>query len=277
MRTNLADKLGHIKADRGQVDQVIINLAVNARDAMPDGGRLTLETVNVRVDDVLAQKFSDVTAGDYVMLVAHDTGVGMDDETRRRIFEPFFTTKGIGKGTGLGLSTVHGIVTQSGGFIDVESTLNQGTAFSVYFPLVAGEVTVVSQDNWVADDLHGSETILVVEDERDVRDLTCQLLEHHGYRTLDASNSGEALLTCERHDGPINLMLSDVVMPQMSGPELAERVASLRPDMRVLFMSGYLDEAISKHGLLMDHASFLFKPFNRRVLLEKVREVLDRA
>lgn len=275
LRTHLAEDLGRIEADPGQIDQVIINLVVNARDAMPEGGRLALETVNVQVDDALAQKFSDVALGDYVMLAVRDSGTGIDAETLRRIFEPFFTTKGVGKGTGLGLSTVHGIVTQSGGFIDVESTLNQGTTFFVYFPLVAGEVTVMAPDRSGADDLHGSETILVVEDERDVRELTCQLLEHHGYTALDASNSGEALLTCERYDGRIDLMLSDVVMPQMSGTELAQRVAPLRPNMRVLYMSGYLDDAISKHGLLMEPSSFLLKPFNRRVLLEKVREVLD--
>ncbi|MBT5829077.1 MAG: response regulator [Candidatus Latescibacteria bacterium] len=275
LRMHLAEDLGRIEADPGQIDQVIINLVVNARDAMPDSGRLTLETANVQVDDVLAQKFSDVALGDYVMLAVRDSGTGIDADTLRRIFEPFFTTKGVGKGTGLGLSTVHGIVTQSRGFIDVESTLNQGTTFFVYFPLVAGEVTVITSDRLAADDLHASETILVVEDDRDVRDLTCQLLEHHGYTALDASNSGEALLTCERHDGTIDLMLSDVVMPQMSGPELAQRVAPLRPNMRVLYMSGYLDDAISEHGLLMEPSSFLLKPFNRRVLLEKVREVLD--
>ena len=271
LRTKLAEDLGRIKADPGQIDQVVINLVVNARDAMPEGGQLMVETDTVRIDEQEAQKHPDALEGDYVVVSVQDTGTGMDAETLERIFEPFFTTKGLGKGTGLGLATVHGIVSQSGGYIDVESTLGKGTRFCVYLPMVEGEVTVGTQTRVVPEDLDGTETILVVEDEEDLRVLLGQLLEHHGYRVLEASNSGEALLRCERYEGNIDMMLADVVMPQMNGSELAQRLKPLRPDMQVLFMSGYLDETVA----LREMDSFLLKPFNRQTLLEKIREALD--
>ena len=268
--------LGRVKVDPGQIDQVIMNLAVNARDAMPRGGRLTIETTNVEVDEADAFRPPGMKAGSYVMLAVGDTGVGMDAETQARIFEPFFTTKEQGKGTGLGLSTVHGIVSQSGGHVGVESTPGRGTTFRVYLPPVEAEADAAEQPGVTVGDLLGSETVLLVEDETGVRQMICQLLQVHGYTVLEAGSSDEALTICEQHPDPIHLLLTDVVMPRMGGLELAKRLAPYRPETKVLYMSGYLDDTVVHHGLLDSEMTVLQKPFTRDVLMQKVREVLDR-
>jgi PAS domain S-box-containing protein len=274
--TKLADDLGTIKVDPGQIEQVVMNLAVNARDAMPSGGKLTIETANVDLDENYTRNHVAVTPGRYVMLSVSDTGVGMTPEVRGRVFEPFFTTKEKGKGTGLGLSTVYGIVKQSGGNIWVYSEPGKGTAFKIYLPRVdepleeAGEVVVQKE-------IAGrGETILVVEDEEKVRQLTVQILTKNGYTVLDASQGDEASHICKQHKGPIHLMVMDVVMPGMNGRELAKSLASLHPEMKVLYMSGYTDNAIVHHGILEKGLSFLQKPFTLEGLVRKVREVLDK-
>jgi two-component system, cell cycle sensor histidine kinase and response regulator CckA len=272
--TSLDSGLGKVKADPGQVEQVIMNLAVNARDAMPGGGKLTIATSNAILDETFIHD-SKVTPGRYVLLAVSDTGVGMDAETRLRIFEPFFTTKEQGKGTGLGLSTVYGIVKQSGGYISVYSEPGIGTTFKVYLP----RIDAAAENTGAASGEHriqkGTETILLVEDEDGVRTLVGQLLEKQGYRVLQTRHGGEALLACEKHNGRIHLLLTDVVLSQMSGRELAERLAGLRPEMKVLFMSGYSEEAIVQHGVLNTGTAFLQKPFTAEALSAKVREVLD--
>jgi CheY-like chemotaxis protein len=267
--------LRHVKADPGQLEQVISNLAVNARDAMPHGGRLTIETQNVEIDEDDARRHGvAVPLGPYVMLSVADSGVGMDEATRARIFEPFFTTKGPGKGTGLGLSTVYGIVQQSHGFIRVDSEVGQGTSFKIYLPQVteAGgtdrpEPPVVSSS--------GTETILLVEDNAGLRKLATRLLEPAGYTVLGAATGEEALRLLEGHEKNVHLLLSDVVMPGMSGRQLAEQLAQPRPGMKVLYMSGYTGDTIVRHGVLEAQVSFLNKPFTAAALLRKVREVLD--
>ena len=268
--------LGRVKADRGQLEQVVMNLAVNARDAMPKGGSLIFELQNVVLDDAYAATHVEVEPGPYVLLAISDTGTGMDAETQKRIFEPFFTTKETGKGTGLGLSTVYGIVRQSGGSIDVYSEPGQGTTFKVYLPRFAGNAAVpraVSAINPALRD--ASETVLVVEDEAAIRQLTKLILQKAGYTVLLAESPVAAERIAGSHPGPIHLMLTDVVMPGMRGPELAERLLRLRPDLRVLYMSGYTDNAIAHHGLLDAGTEFLQKPFTPAALGRKVREVLD--
>ncbi|MCI0352407.1 MAG: ATP-binding protein, partial [Acidobacteriales bacterium] len=269
----LESKLGRLKADPGQIEQVIMNLAVNARDAMPSGGKLTIASSNVILDETFIHD-SKVTPGPYVLLSVTDTGIGMDAETRLRIFEPFFTTKEQGKGTGLGLSTVYGIVKQSGGYISVYSEPGLGTTFKVYLPRVdaVAEVPSAATGDRVQT---GTETILLVEDEDGVRTLTRQLLQRQGYSVLEARHGGEALLICERHAGPLHLLLTDVVLSQMSGRELAQRLSQVRQQMKVLFMSGYSEEAIVQHGVLDSGTAFLQKPFTAESLSAKVREVLD--
>ena len=271
--TALESNLGRLKADPGQIEQVIMNLAVNARDAMPAGGKLTIASSNVMLDETFIHD-SKVTPGPYVVLAVSDTGVGMDAETRLRIFEPFFTTKEQGKGTGLGLSTVYGIVKQSGGYISVYSEPGIGTTFKVYLPRVnaAAEAPAAAAGDRIQG---GTETILLVEDEDGVRTLTRQLLQKQGYAVLEARHGGEALLICERHTGPLHLMLTDVVLSQMSGRELAQRLSQIKPNIRVLFMSGYSEEAIVQHGVLESGNAFLQKPFTAESLSAKVREVLD--
>ncbi|HMG33828.1 MAG TPA: ATP-binding protein [Blastocatellia bacterium] len=267
--------LSHVKADPGQIEQVIINLAVNARDAMPNGGRLTIQTVNVHVPS--GEKTADLSLapGDYVMLSVSDTGCGMDARTASQVFEPFFTTKEKGKGTGLGLSTAYGIVKQSGGEITVESELGKGTTFRIYLPRAVSQPDAASFEDARGITHAGTETILVVEDDETLLDLTTEILSKAGYNALPASNAGEALLHCERYDGEIHLMLTDLVMPQMNGRELAERVASLRSSMKVLFMSGYTDDSVARHGISIAEKPFLQKPFTPESLSMKVREVLD--
>ncbi len=267
--------LGVVKADLGQIEQVIMNLAVNARDAMPKGGKLTIKTANVYLDDFYCQKLVDVLSGPYVILEMRDDGIGMDQETQAHIFEPFFTTKGVGEGSGLGLSTVHGIVKQSGGHIEFDSGLGQGTTFKIFLPQVEGAVESLKKEQASTASLHGKETILVVEDEGLLRSVVCKFLRKYGYQVLEAGHGGEALLICEKYKEPINLILTDVVMPQMGGPELAERLTPLHPEMKVIYMSGYLADALVKQGIFDESAPLLLKPFKPIFLVQKVREVLD--
>jgi CheY-like chemotaxis protein len=252
----------------------LVNLAVNARDAMPGGGQLTMETANVSVDEDYAATHLGASPGDYVMLSVSDTGTGMDKATLARIFEPFFTTKAKGRGTGLGLSTVFGIVKQSGGSVWVYSEPGIGTTFKVYLPRVDADLTT-SGPVLEGRALRGSETILLVEDEDPVRQIICGILRRHGYTVLDARNAGEALLLSEEHTGRIHLLLSDVVMPKVSGPALARRLAVSRPDMRVLCMSGYTDDAAVRHGVIDAKLAYLQKPITVETLTRKVRSVLD--
>jgi len=267
--------LGSVKADAGQIEQVIANLAVNARDAMPQGGQLTIETQNVEIDEQyggqhgVAQK-----PGPYVMLAVSDTGVGMDEVTRQRIFEPFFTTKGPGKGTGLGLSTVYGIVKQSDGFIWVYSEVGQGTSFKTFLPRVA-EVAGSKRRSPTIASAHGTETILVVEDVGGLCLLAKRILESAGYTVLTAASGEEALRLLEHYKEPVHLMITDVVMPGMSGRTLAERFDRTRLRMKVLYMSGYTDDVVVRHGVLDEGMPFLGKPFTGVELIRKVREVLD--
>jgi signal transduction histidine kinase/ActR/RegA family two-component response regulator len=265
---------GYVQADPGQLEQVIMNLVVNARDAMPRGGLVTLETANVRFAEGSPDLLAPMTPGDWVLLSVSDTGFGMDEATRARIFEPFFTTKEPGKGTGLGLSTVYGIVKQFGGFIWVESEPGQGTTFKIYLPQVAETGEPVGRTLEPRQSL-GAETILLAEDEDPVRVLARRCLEGMGYRVLAASRADEALRMAERHGGPIHLLLADVVMPGGSGPELAARLAATRPEMRVLYMSGYTDDAIVHRGVIAPGIELLEKPFTPAILARKVRDVLD--
>jgi PAS domain S-box-containing protein len=263
-----------VRVDPGQIDQVVMNLCLNARDAMLDGGKLTIETKDVVLDEAYVSEHFDVTAGPYVMLAVSDTGVGMDQETQSRIFEPFFTTKGPGKGTGLGLSTVFGIVRQSNGHIWVYSEPGKGSSFKIYLPRAAGQ-EIDLEEFVVPMTLDGTETILLVEDQDEVRRVAQEILVRHGYHVIAAQNAGEALLGCERHPRTIHLLLTDVIMPQMSGRELAERLATIRPEMRVLYMSGYTDNAIVYHGILDSGLPYVQKPLVPESLARRVREVLD--
>jgi PAS domain S-box-containing protein len=269
------EDLGNVKADPGQMEQVIANLAVNARDAMPEGGKLTIEMRNVEIDEQYASQHSVVVEpGPYVMLAVSDTGLGMDEVTRGRIFEPFFTTKGPGKGTGLGLSTVYGIVKQSDGLIWVYSEVGQGTSFKIYLPRVA-DVAASNRRGPTVASVRGTETVLVVEDVAGLRHLTKRMLESAGYTVLTAASGEEAILVLERYKQPVHLVMTDVVMPGMSGPKLAERFDRTRTGMKVLYMSGYTDDIVVRHGVLEEGMPFLGKPFTGVELTRKVREVLD--
>jgi len=266
-----------VRADAGQIEQVIMNLAVNARDAMPSGGRLTIETANVTLDDDYARLHAPLRAGDYVMVAITDTGGGMDSETQSHIFEPFFTTKGP-KGTGLGLSTVYGIVKQSGGYIWVYSEVGRGTTFKIYLPRVASAGEAVAQVAAPAQFQRvepGTETILLVEDEANLRYLARQYLEKQGYKVIEAADGAVAMQIAVAHEAVIHLLLTDVIMPGMNGRELAQRIFEIRPNVKVLYMSGYTENVIGHNGMLDAGVRLLQKPFNLRDLKSKVREVLD--
>ena len=272
---SLAPDAGTVKVDPGQLEQVIMNLAVNARDAMPNGGRVTIETANVDMDETYVQAHTVAAPGRYVMLAVTDTGMGMDAATQARIFEPFFTTKEVGKGTGLGLATVQGIVQQSGGFIWVYSEPNHGTCFKVYLPRV--DAPVSKADDVAGDRLRGTETVLVVEDMAAVRAVTCEMLRRFGFTVHDAADGTTALQLAQALAQPIDLLLTDVVMPDINGRDLATQFQQLRPRMKVLFMSGYTDDAVVRHGILQEGIAYLQKPFTPVSLIRRVREVLDRV
>jgi PAS domain S-box-containing protein len=270
-----APSLGHVKADPAQMEQVLLNLVVNARDAMPDGGRLTIETSNIEVDSTYGAQHAGMGPGHYTMLVVSDTGCGMDAATQSRIFEPFFTTKAQGKGTGLGLATVYGVVKQSGGFIWVYSEVDRGTTFKIYLPQVTADVDKRAADKEPSGPQPGHETILFVEDEESVRVLVRSYLETTGYRVLEAGDGVEALEAAAAHKGPIHILITDVVMPRLSGREVATRLSAKEPGMKVLYISGYTDDSIFRDGVLEGGMAFLQKPFNLKTLARKIREVLD--
>ena len=274
--TILRPNLSLVRADPAQLEQVLLNLCVNARDAMPDGGKLIFETAEVDLDSSYADRKPGVKPGRYVLLAVNDTGVGMDRETQSRIFEPFYTTKGRDKGTGLGLSTVYGIVKRAGGNVWVYSELGHGTTFKVYLPQIGMETEEAPPDDKPGTELHGDETILVVEDDDRVRGLVVTELRALGYTVLSASSPNDALMLTQAQQTPIDLLLTDVVLPVISGRVLAEQLSAERPALRVLFMSGYTDSAIAQHGVLEEGVSFLQKPFSKQSLAAKVREVLSR-
>jgi two-component system cell cycle sensor histidine kinase/response regulator CckA len=274
--TLLSEDLGKVKSDSGQIEQVFMNLAVNAKDAMPKGGKLTIETANVELDENYAQTHAGVTPGRYVMLAVSDTGVGMTPEVKEKIFEPFFTTKEMGKGTGLGLSTVYGIVKQSGGNIWVYSEPGHGTTLKVYLPRVDESVEELREKEVREEIPRGSETILVVENEEPVRKLAVRVLQGQGYRVLDASQGDDALLIFKQHQGPIHMMVTDMVMPGMNGLELAKCLESFNREIKVLYMSGYADNAIVRHNILESGMPYIQKPFTEDALRRKVREVLNK-
>ena len=261
-------------ADPGQIEQILMNLAINARDAMPQGGRLTIEARDVELDDSYRGQHQQVVPGRYVMLAVGDTGSGMDLETQMRIFDPFFTTKELGKGTGLGLATVYGIVKQSGGYIWVYSEVAKGTVFKIYFPRAEESVQITKQGESETTDFRGSETILLAEDTASLLEMGREYLESVGYTVLAASSGKKALQHAKDFPGPIHLLLTDVVMPGMSGPELADHMASLRPGIKVIFTSGYTDETIARQGLLDPAVAFIQKPYRPKALARKIREVL---
>jgi PAS domain S-box-containing protein len=268
--------IGAVKADPGQIEQVIMNLAVNARDAMPKGGKLTIETANVTLDANYARFHAPVKPGDYVMLAISDTGMGMDAETQAHIFEPFYTTKGL-KGTGLGLSTVYGIVKQSEGYIWLYSETGKGTSFKIYLPRFSATGEALATQPALAQEKtsKGHETILLVEDEENLRRLARQSLENQGYNVIDAPDGGAAIKISQAHPGPIHLLLTDVIMPGMNGRELANKLSPTRPEMRVLYMSGYTENHIGHNGTLDEGITLLQKPFTLSALRSKVREMLD--
>jgi CheY-like chemotaxis protein len=276
--TSLTPDVGTINADPSQIEQVLINLVVNARDAMPNGGTIIIETANVELDQAYSDMHIAVNPGPYIMLAVSDTGTGMDAETVKHMFEPFFTTKELGRGTGLGLSTIYGIVKQSGGNIWVYSELGKGTTFKIYLPLADNDQAKSSASKQPQKAVTtANETILLVEDEEIVRKLTGEILKATGYKVLLAKNGQEAIEICQAYGGTIDLMLTDVVMPGMNGKMVADNLKPFRPEMQVLFMSGYTDDSIIHHGVLDPGTNFLDKPFTVDALTSKVSETLNRA
>jgi CheY-like chemotaxis protein len=274
---NLCEAQWKVKADRSRIEQAIVNLAINAKDAMPKGGTLTIETRNIQIDDRTAKINPEISPGAYAVLSIKDTGHGMDRETMARIFEPFFTTKEVGKGTGLGLATVYGIVMQSGGQIHVDSEPGHGTTFTIYLPRVR-EAASPPKESAPAGRIASpsdSKTVLLVEDSDTVRELTRNILELTGYDVLEAGSPEDAIRLCENHGGEIHLLLTDVVMPGMSGRDLSDRMRPVRPGMKVLYMSGYTDEAIVDHGILNAGIHFIPKPFSPASLAQKILEMLN--
>jgi two-component system cell cycle sensor histidine kinase/response regulator CckA len=277
VRFNPSADLKSVKADAGQIEQVVVNIAMNAADAMPNGGKLTLETANVMLDADYVSRFPELKAGEYTMLAIGDTGAGMSDEIKARIFEPFFTTKGVGKGTGLGLATCQGIVKQSGGHIAVYSELGRGTTFKIYLPQVEQEMKPPTPPKTSPDLSRGTETILLVEDDPSLREMAASLLQRWGYTVLPAANGVEAMtLVHQQGRGHIDLLFTDVVMPQMSGNELADRIRALHPQTKILFTSAYTESAIVHQGVLNKGVALLQKPFTPSALANKLREMLDK-
>jgi len=277
LKVVLDPELGRVRADQGQIEQIIVNLAVNARDAMPQGGTLTIETANIEVDDSYINQHRPMSAGSFILLSVTDTGVGMDRETQVHIFEPFFTTKERGKGTGLGLATVYGVVKQSGGFIWVQSEPGHGTTFEVLLPRVEEPVATVAQDRRSGGAWRGSRTVLLVEDEESLRKLILGMLRDNGYAVLEAANAMEAMEIARQARGKIDLLLTDVVMPGMNGSELADQLVSLYPGIKTLYMSGYTEFAVPLSDILQQERPLLQKPFTQQSLLRKIREVLENS
>jgi two-component system cell cycle sensor histidine kinase/response regulator CckA len=275
--TVLEPELWKVYADPMQINQVLMNMVVNARDAMPGGGKLTIETANMKLDNIYFQDrgVESALSGSYVMLAVTDNGAGMDEKTRSRVFDPFFTTKEKVSGTGMGLSTVYGIVKQNNGYVWVYSEPGKGTSFKVYFPKVAEDETAGKERAKVSDEISGSETVLIVEDNDALRKLAKNALRKYGYKILEAENGEKALNVSETHEGPIHLLLTDVVMPRMSGTDLSENLQSIRPETLVIYMSGYTADAIVRNGILRQDIKFIEKPFSLESLGKKVRQVLD--
>jgi CheY-like chemotaxis protein len=277
IRVDLSEDLGSVTADPGQLQQILLNLALNSRDAMPSGGVLTFRTRNRTLNGEASRREAHIAPGDYVVLEVTDTGIGMDEVTQSHIFEPFFTTKGQGKGTGLGLSTVYGIVKQSGAGISVESAPQQGSTFSVYFPRTDGYALAQPAECEQASSVAGNETILLVEDDRSVRELVERVLRSRGYNVLAAQHGSAALDLAAARERSVDLVLTDIVMPAMSGRELVEALQVKRPALRVLYMSGYTDDEVLRRGLNDPNTAFIQKPFTAENLATQVRKVLDAA
>ena len=266
-----------VKVDPGQMEQILVNLAVNARDAMPDGGKLVIETANVELDREYCQLHSHAQPGRYVLLAVSDTGLGMSEEVKSHLFEPFFTTKPKGRGTGLGLATIYGAVKQAGGAIEVYSEESHGTTFKIYLPQVVEKAEKLTSGGRVAAMPGGNETVLLVEDEGIVRDLATRILKRLGYDVLQAPDGGQALMLAENYRAPIHLLMTDVVMPGMNGRQLAERLEALHPEMKILYTSGYTENIIVHHGVLEEDLNFIGKPYSPQALAKKLREVLDKS
>jgi two-component system cell cycle sensor histidine kinase/response regulator CckA len=276
LRTLMSEKLASVKIDPGQFEQILVNLAVNARDAMPDGGKLIIETTNVDLDEDYHSAHLYVKPGRHVMLAVSDTGCGMSEEVKAHLFEPFYTTKEKGRGTGLGLATIYGAVKQSGGSIEVYSEQGKGTVFKIYLPAIEEIPQKLEIAKPISSSmLKGEETILLVEDERIVRELAAKMLKRLNYNILPASNGTEALEIAKNYSGIIDLLITDVVMPGMNGRQLAERLLKIRPDIKVLFTSGYTENAIAHHGIIEKDLSFIGKPYSTRELAQKIRQLLD--
>jgi CheY-like chemotaxis protein len=272
---SLAPQSASVEADRAQIERIVLNLAANARDAMPHGGRLTIETSRVELDAEYETSHGDVNPGPHVLLAISDTGTGMSEDVRRHLFEPFFTTKSAGAGTGLGLATVFGVVKQSGGAIYVYSEEGRGTTFKIYLPEAVEDARPVATPAVEPTAQRGSETIVVVEDDESVRELVGVMLRGQGYAVLAAEDGETAARLCAEHPGGVDLLLTDVVMPELNGRVLADRLGTMFPSLRVLFMSGYSDEAVVRHGMIRPNTAFIEKPFSESGLARKVREVLD--